>query len=183
MTSLCRGGANRIAQVMKGRLPAGSIHQNHWVTKIAPVEDGKETVLSVSILGEEPREYAHVISTVPLGAVRMIDLDERNLSYALTEALRTLQYGPSTKVGVRFKSRWWEECGRVGGVSSTDMCAGLKVAFSGLGYLDRPRFQGVKSDGLSILWYRRPGERQCSSGTERIHVPETCMLSRVCSYA
>lgn len=129
MTSLCRGGANRIAQAMKDKLRARPIHQDHWVTKIAPIKDGKDTVLSVSIRGKAPRKYAHVISTVPLGAVRMIDLDKCKLSYALTEALRTLQYGPSTKVGIRFKSRWWEQRGHRGGVSYTDRCAGLKWLF------------------------------------------------------
>jgi monoamine oxidase len=37
-------------------------------------------------------------------------------------ALRKLQYGPSIKIGVRFKSAWWtEKFGIVGGQSYTDL--------------------------------------------------------------
>jgi monoamine oxidase len=36
-------------------------------------------------------------------------------------AIRQLQYGHSTKIGVLFKSPWWKDCNQIGGQSSTDL--------------------------------------------------------------
>lgn len=107
---------------MKKKLPEGVVRHNACVAKIAPVRDANEVAksLKVTIGDEDTREYSHVISTIPLGAVRMVNLDECKISYALSEALRTLGYGPSTKIGMRFKTRWWERLGHMGGISKTD---------------------------------------------------------------
>lgn len=98
------------------------------VTAISPAAYDKEVKrsrkLAVQVACEDkPREYSHVISTVPLGCLRTIDLDKCKLSYPLREALRSLQYGPSVKIGMKFSSRWWEKAGHFGGVSSTDRWA------------------------------------------------------------
>ena len=120
-----RGGANRIAQAMREQLLSDSILLGKRVTKIAPVKhhptDVEAYALEVHVENDKDvRRYSYVISTVPLGCLRMIDLDECKLSYALREALRSLQYGPSVKIGMRFTHRWWEQLGHYGGVSSTD---------------------------------------------------------------
>ena len=36
-------------------------------------------------------------------------------------AIRQLDYGPATKIGMRFKSPWWKADKQVGGQSSTDL--------------------------------------------------------------
>jgi monoamine oxidase len=123
-----RGGANRIAQEMAKKLERGRIELGKRVTKIAPIKDGDAPVrrLAVHVEGElAPRtQYGHVISTLPLGCLRMVDLEECKLAYALKEALRCVQYGVSVKIGIQFKTRWWEQdgpnMGHEGGVSSTD---------------------------------------------------------------
>lgn len=109
---------------MREKLRKGPIRFKFCVSKVAPVRDsrGVTTSLKVTVHNQGTTDYGHVISSIPLGAVRMVDLDECNLSYALSEALRALGYGPSTKVGMRFKTRWWEKLGHVGGVSKTDRC-------------------------------------------------------------
>jgi monoamine oxidase len=113
---------------MAKKLPKGKLLQNKRVTKIAPIleQDAKEAhAMRVSVEGETTeRHYDHVISTIPLGALRLVDLDDCELSYQLRESIRALQYGASVKIGIRFTHRWWEE-GKYphkGGVSTTDRC-------------------------------------------------------------
>lgn len=129
-----RGGANRIAQGMRDQLPPDKIKQGMCVTKITPYRPKPEKAaeaLYVHVHQEETRKYSHVISTIPLGCVRMVDLEECRLSYALREALRSLQYGPSVKIGMKFRRRWWEdpEHSNKGGVSSTDRFVKINSLF------------------------------------------------------
>jgi len=44
------------------------------------------------------------------------------MSYTQRQAIRTLGYGPAVKVGIKFKTRWWEKSGinQRGGSSYTD---------------------------------------------------------------
>ncbi|KAI8299910.1 putative bifunctional amine oxidase [Colletotrichum sp. SAR11_240] len=78
---------------------------NNKVTDIRKKSDG---TLKVVVNGTQEFDYAHVISTVPLGALQIINTTELDLSYSQKSAIRTLQYDPSTKIGLKFKSRWWE---------------------------------------------------------------------------
>ena len=68
-------------------------------------------------------EFSHVISTIPFSALRSVDISRCNLNYTQKMALRCLNYGPSVKVGIKFKTRWWQtdEFGKqMGGQSSMD---------------------------------------------------------------
>jgi monoamine oxidase len=67
------------------------------------------------------KKYSNVISTMSLGCLRMVDLDQIYLSDGQRNALRELAYGPSIKVGIQFKSAWWEKLGIIGGQSSSDL--------------------------------------------------------------
>lgn len=66
------------------------------------------------------RKYSNVISTMSFGCLRMVDLDNLYLSNGQREAIRLLTYTPSIKIGLQFKSAWWEKLDIVGGQSSTD---------------------------------------------------------------
>ena len=80
----------------------------------------KNTVLAKTI---SEQEFSHVISTIPFSALRSVDISGCNLEYKQRMALRCLNYGPSVKVGIKFKTRWWQtdEFGKqMGGQSSTD---------------------------------------------------------------
>jgi monoamine oxidase len=111
---------------MAKMLPPKKVLQNKRVVKIAPtLKEATNEVhkMRVSVEGETAeRHFEHVISTIPLGALRMVDLDECQLSYQLRESIRSLQYGASVKIGIRFTHRWWEEGEHPhkGGVSTTD---------------------------------------------------------------
>ena len=54
-------------------------------------------------------KYAHVISTTALSCLRAVDLSEAKLTFLQKTAMRSLTYGASTKVGVKFKTAWWTD--------------------------------------------------------------------------
>lgn len=108
-----------------------SIMFNSAVTAIAQStrkgNDGKpdEEFMKISIDGkEQSQEYSAVISTIPLSRLSLVDLNKANIhaNYSQWSAIRSLQYEPSTKVGIRFKEAWWENKYRIhGGQSKTDL--------------------------------------------------------------
>jgi monoamine oxidase len=71
------------------------------------VGNSNKTVTAV-IAGGEERTYAHVINTVPLGVMQNMDMSTLDLDYNKTFAIRKLQYDPAGKIGMTFKTRWWE---------------------------------------------------------------------------
>jgi monoamine oxidase len=66
--------------------------------------------------------FGHVVSTATFAALRTINTEGVTMSYKQRQAIRSLGYGPATKVGIKFTSRWWEQNGQkqFGGSSSTD---------------------------------------------------------------
>jgi len=70
------------------------------------------------------RQFHHVITTLPFGCLRNVDTSGCRFTWDLQTAIRSLRYECSTKVAIRFSSRWWEQCKprlkQCGGVSSTD---------------------------------------------------------------
>ena len=68
-------------------------------------------------------------ATVPLGCLEAIEFPDLNdLSYTKRVAIRSLNYDTSTKVALKFKTRWWEDPnimpnGKIirGGDSTTDL--------------------------------------------------------------
>ena len=73
-----------------------------------------------------PQSYSAVISTVPLPCLSLMDLTGANIhnSYAQWSAIRQLQSGASTKIGLKFSCPWWEtklEKPIHGGQSRTDL--------------------------------------------------------------
>jgi monoamine oxidase len=121
-----RGGADqistRMAEKVRAEKATDPISLGAHVTKIAFVQSQVE----VSVVGEaSPRRYDHVISTVPFGCLRTIDTSECPFSWELQTAIRTLHYDTSVKVGIQFKTRWWEQDGpklnHRGGLSNTDL--------------------------------------------------------------
>ncbi|KAF8876585.1 hypothetical protein BD779DRAFT_1560216 [Infundibulicybe gibba] len=108
----------------------GKIHLNNCVTRIA--HDKKNNKMVVDVLSEgkvTPRTFDHVISTIPLPVMRTLDLQDSGMDIAQTNALRQLTYGPTTKIGMLFKTAWWttgkDRDGKLinlfGGQSSTDL--------------------------------------------------------------
>lgn len=79
--------------------------------------------LRVRVLGQQlPEYFTHVVSAVSFANLGTIDTDRVLMSYKQRQAIRTLGYGPAVKVGIKFKTRWWEKSGlnQRGGSSYTD---------------------------------------------------------------
>ncbi|KAG7423077.1 putative bifunctional amine oxidase [Fusarium oxysporum f. sp. raphani] len=94
---------------------------NHRVTNI---NKNFDKGLKIVINDTEEYDYAHVISTVPMGALQIINMTELDLGYYQKTAFRTLNYDPATKIGFKFKTRWWENLSTgsfKGGQSFTDL--------------------------------------------------------------
>ncbi|KAL4266201.1 FAD/NAD(P)-binding domain superfamily protein [Pleurotus pulmonarius] len=126
---LIDGGAEGLADLLVKYLETrgnGSIALNSRVTGAALNAD--HSLVEVSIEGKPPKSYPHVISTLPLPCLRTIDLTQCKLNHRQTNALRQLTYGPSIKVGIKFRTAWWstmkDKDGNpldiVGGQSATD---------------------------------------------------------------
>ncbi|KAM4061568.1 flavin containing amine oxidoreductase [Hirsutella rhossiliensis] len=103
---LCvEGGMDRVtygmASIIKKPVEVGK-----RATAIKPAPNGG---LKVAIEGCKDKVYDHVINTVPLGAMQAMDMTELDLDYRKKAAIRELQYDPAGKIGMKFKSRWWEE--------------------------------------------------------------------------
>jgi monoamine oxidase len=77
---------------------------------------------------QDKAQVSHVISTIPLPVLRTIDLTEAGLNPMQSNALRQLNYGPSVKLGMQFKTAWWtladnskgERLNIIGGQTYTD---------------------------------------------------------------
>ncbi|OBZ77640.1 hypothetical protein A0H81_02546 [Grifola frondosa] len=117
------GGSDHIVHEMAKRLKVQP-QLKQRVTKIVKCEYQTMLVIANGV----EREYSHVISTIPLSCLGSIDLDGCDLLYSQKQAIRSLQYDSSTKVGIKFEGRWWEDetvmgSGRTiqGGQSSTDV--------------------------------------------------------------
>ncbi|KZV60672.1 FAD/NAD(P)-binding domain-containing protein [Peniophora sp. CONT] len=99
------------------------------VTAIKMVKDQTGTTfVDVTTDYNDTQSFSHVISTIPLPVLRTIDLSGAGLSPMQSNALRELNYGPSVKVGMQFRTAWWtlandkdgNQLNIVGGQSFTD---------------------------------------------------------------
>ncbi|KAH9481894.1 Putative bifunctional amine oxidase [Psilocybe cubensis] len=95
------------------------------VYKNKPTTPDEKTTMGVIIQGLAelvPTKYSHVVSTIPLSCLRGVDLSRCELDYAQKTALRSLKYGTGVKVGIKFKTRWWQgqNFKKQGGSSKTD---------------------------------------------------------------
>lgn len=84
---------------------------------------------SVAIAGDftdraKPFEVTadHAIITVPFTVLQLVEVEPNNLfSYHKWNAIRQLHYVSSTKIGIQFSRRFWEENGLYGGQTVTDL--------------------------------------------------------------
>ncbi|KAJ7898066.1 amine oxidase [Mycena leptocephala] len=122
-----QGGGGVISNAVIDRLTQ-PVQRGRRVTAVAPIFEAKSkraTALKVTTTSESglvDSEYAHVISTMPFGCLRMVDTSALEFQWELETVLRTLHYDSAVKVAVKFKTRWWENLPQpqVGGTSTTD---------------------------------------------------------------
>ncbi|KAF9062669.1 hypothetical protein BDP27DRAFT_1368643 [Rhodocollybia butyracea] len=66
-----------------------------------PGINSEDTVVEVQLTNSRSRYYSHVITTTTLPCLRTMDLRYARLDYLQKAVLRMLQYGPSTKIGLK----------------------------------------------------------------------------------
>ncbi|KDR69964.1 hypothetical protein GALMADRAFT_145015 [Galerina marginata CBS 339.88] len=126
-------------------------------------------MLRVSVEGQTEEYFTHVVSTVPFANLRTIDTEKVPMSYMQCQAIRTINYGPSVKVAIKFKTRWWEQDGvnQHGGSSYTDRQSQVVVYPSyGLGEdgpdltalhdVDESQLRKDTLDYHAFDWYHNP---------------------------
>ncbi|RBR15926.1 uncharacterized protein FIESC28_07128 [Fusarium coffeatum] len=70
------------------------------------------------------REYFAIFNSTTLAALQRMELRDAGLSYGTKQAIRALGYGASSKVGMKFRTAWWQKEPfniKKGGVSRTDL--------------------------------------------------------------
>lgn len=87
----------------RNRDPSPHIMKNAPVTAISQTKDGMEVKYGAC----HSATYTHVITTTALPCLKAVDLSKAQLTVPQKAAIRSLAYGPSTKIGVKFKSAWW----------------------------------------------------------------------------
>ncbi|KAJ7439661.1 L-amino acid oxidase [Mycena latifolia] len=97
------------------------------------------------------RKYSNVINTMSFACLRMVDLRNAGLNYGQRNAIRDLMYTPSVKVGMQFKSAWWERLGIVGGQSSTDLPI-RDVVYPSYGPDDSHKAKGQRSNCMIVSY-------------------------------
>ncbi|KAH7308634.1 hypothetical protein B0I35DRAFT_360873, partial [Stachybotrys elegans] len=122
------GGAAEIAKRMKAQIKhQDAIMHGKLVTEISyNTADIRNVQVDLKIAEEESvRTYDAVFNSAPLGAMQHMHLEGLNLNWGTKSAIRSLGYGASCKVGIRFRSLWW-------------MSNGLDITGGGQGKTDLP---------------------------------------------
>ena len=125
------GGSQEAARRMRSIIENNNkkrIHFHKQVTAMSLVKDKDKDIydaVDVTVKEEDkPRQYDAVFNSAPLGAMQRMDLSGLNLNWGTKQAIRSLGYGASCKVGIRFKNLWWiKEPLNInkGGVAKTDL--------------------------------------------------------------
>jgi len=121
------GGSEIIHKAMTDRVISKPTLNNRAVI-IKETDNGQSITVTFDLSGgprqvavsQVEKKYSNVISTMSMACLRMVDLDKIYLSTGQRGAIRQLTYTPSIKIGLQFKTPWWEKLGIVGGQSSTD---------------------------------------------------------------
>ncbi|KDQ16661.1 hypothetical protein BOTBODRAFT_53766 [Botryobasidium botryosum FD-172 SS1] len=147
------GGSSVFIEAMIERL-SSKPQLSRRVTRIAPTADPTRPMSVAHIdaktnssTSTSTSRYDYVISTMPLPNLRFVDMEKCNPGHGQRQAIRSLTYNPSVKIGIKFKSRWWQErCGIKGGSSRTDRIV-REVVYPSYGIHD------PGADGVLIATY------------------------------
>ncbi|KAL9615093.1 MAG: hypothetical protein Q9167_000411 [Letrouitia subvulpina] len=126
------GGSQEMAKRMYAKIEKQKPNRVSFNKKVIKMEylsdpkdkDPDDKKINVHVIGEQNyRTYDAVFNSAPLGSMQRMDLSGLKLNWGTKQAIRSLGYGASCKVGIRFKEMWWmTKLGiKKGGVSRTDL--------------------------------------------------------------
>ncbi|KAG8696192.1 hypothetical protein FRC11_000909 [Ceratobasidium sp. 423] len=104
------GGSEEIAKSMRDYILSRKGGSNPIVynSRVTSIElNDKNDGLKVVANDTDPYEFSHVVSTIPLPVLRVMDLSKAELTTRQQNAIRELNYGPSIKIGLQFRTAWW----------------------------------------------------------------------------
>ncbi|KDQ16657.1 hypothetical protein BOTBODRAFT_237068 [Botryobasidium botryosum FD-172 SS1] len=118
------GGSHVIIEAMLAKIKTKPTFSSR-VTRIEPTDDAAPMKVTYThdkaTSSPQDAQFDYVLSTLSMGANRLVDLDSTNLTDGQKESMRTFAYASAIKIGLQFKSRWWEkDCGIKGGLTKTD---------------------------------------------------------------
>ncbi|KAK1831502.1 amine oxidase [Podospora conica] len=121
------GGAQQLAKKMETKIVSKPKY-NHRVTSIAATGKMQVKVSALTPGEKDPVtfEYNGLLNTTTLGCLRRMDLTDAGLPYPTAQAVRSLSYGPASKVAIKFSRAWWiHDLGnysvRMGGIGHSDL--------------------------------------------------------------
>ena len=103
----CSGGAHEIAVSMAKYIGSCDSKAIKLESRVSSIAMNSDSSIDVVVNDTEHHQFAHVITTIPLPVLRTLDLSSAGLSVMQQTALRELNYGPSVKIGLQFKTAWW----------------------------------------------------------------------------
>ncbi|EKM58811.1 uncharacterized protein PHACADRAFT_205061 [Phanerochaete carnosa HHB-10118-sp] len=105
------GGSSRLADKLAEYLesPGGPWHRVYRNNSVTGIRYHKGLNIVGVANGRGTTYYTHVITTTTLPCLRAMDLSEAGLDYPQKNALRALYYSSATKIGVKFKTAWWQD--------------------------------------------------------------------------
>lgn len=119
------GGTKQLAKKMEAKIYRKPIY-NSRVTAIKAIGTLKVEVDVETSSAKSTKAYNAVINTTTLGCLGHMDLSEAGLNPGTKQAIRSLGYGPSAKVAIKFKRAWWiHDLGKynitMGGLGHSDL--------------------------------------------------------------
>jgi len=137
------GGMDQIGKGFE-RAVGSMIRLNSKVTAIRQDDTGVTVDYVDTGSGERLTAQAdYCICTIPLPVLAQIPM---NVGAPMAAAIRAVPYGPSVKVGLEFKRRFWEQDEQIyGGITSTDL-PNSQISYPSYGY-------GSKGSGVLLGAY------------------------------
>ena len=146
-----RGGAFQIADTMYqylNREAPDAFVFNKRVTSIKSAKDAD----GIDVITDDcaSKRFSHVVTSIPLPVLRTIDLTAADLNPKQSNALRQLTYGPSTKIGMQFRTAWWTTATNRAG-HKLDIVGGQTYTDSPLRTVVYPSFGDVEQGKTTTL--------------------------------
>lgn len=116
------GGMDQLPQAFLPQLHTNILYHQKMM-KISQTENS----VTIHCQHQQTAEHAAftadlAIVTIPFSTLRFVKIEPyHSFSYYKRRAIRELNYMSATKIGIEFKSRFWEKTGQRGGKSITDL--------------------------------------------------------------
>jgi hypothetical protein len=94
--------------------------------RVGKVDDMEIDVRIPNSTGTTTRTFNGVFNSTTLSCLQRVDTSKASLNYTTRQAIRSLGYGPSAKVGIKFNRAWWIH----------DLPDKYKIKKGGLGHSD-----------------------------------------------